>query len=180
MGRPKAWLPFGDELLLPRIVRIVASVVHPVVVVAAPGQELPPLPAEIEIVRDVQECRGPLAGLARGLVALGDRVDAVYLSSCDAPFLNAEFIRIVLDSLGTNTIAVPRIGGYSHPLAGVYRDMVLPAVERMLVENRLRLRDLLDVVPTHFLDADAFADLDSLINVNSPDEYEAALRKLPG
>jgi len=27
MGQPKAWLPFGDELLLPRIVRLLVEVV---------------------------------------------------------------------------------------------------------------------------------------------------------
>ena len=44
MGRPKAWLPFGGELMLPRIVRILREVVEPVVVVAASDQEVPPLP----------------------------------------------------------------------------------------------------------------------------------------
>ena len=44
MGKPKAWLPFGGELMLPRVVRILRTVVAPVVVVAAPDQDLPPLP----------------------------------------------------------------------------------------------------------------------------------------
>ena len=38
MGRPKAWLPFGPERLLQRVVRLVGTVAHPVVVVAAPSQ----------------------------------------------------------------------------------------------------------------------------------------------
>ena len=93
MGQPKAWLPFGNEFLLPRVVRILREVVDPVIVVAAPGQELPPLPTEVEIVRDREEGLGPLNGLASGLAALLDRVDAVYLSSCDVPFLRPEFVR---------------------------------------------------------------------------------------
>ena len=44
MGRPKAWLPFGRELMLPRVVRLLGEAVGPVAVVAAPGQDLPPLP----------------------------------------------------------------------------------------------------------------------------------------
>ncbi len=178
MGRSKAWLPFGQEYLLPRVVRIVASVVDPVVVVAAVGQELPPLPAGVEVVRDRHDAKGPLAGLAAGLAALAGRAEAMYLSSCDVPFLNADFIRAVIAKLGTHTIAVPRIGDYPHPLAGVYRLSVRPVVEAMLAEGRLRLRDLFEVVPTRFLDADEFADLDSLINANTPDEYEVALNRL--
>src|SRR6185312_15898389 len=82
MGRPKAWLPFGGEVMLPRVVRLLGEVVAPVAVVAAPGQDLPPLPAGVDVVRDEEEGRGPLQGLAAGLAALAGRADAAYLSSC--------------------------------------------------------------------------------------------------
>ncbi len=182
MGRAKAWLPFGGEYLLPRIVRIVSEVVDPVVVVAAVGQELPPLPERVAVIRDHHAGQGPLAGLAAGLAALDGHCEAVYLSSCDVPFLTVEFIRRVLESLGDAEIAVPDIGGYPHPLAGVYRLAVRPAVERMLAENRLRLRDLLDEVPTRRLSGEWFVGvaLESLDNVNTPEEYEAALKKIEG
>ena len=96
MGQAKAWLPFGNELILPRVVRILSEVVCPTVVVAAPGQEVPPLPADVEIARDPEEGRGPLQGLVAGLEAMRDRVDAVYLSSCDAPFLPPAFVRRII------------------------------------------------------------------------------------
>src|SRR5207244_3557337 len=60
MGRPKAWLPFGDEVMLPRVVRLLGEIVKPVVVVAAPGQDVPPLPADMSVVRDEEKGRGPL------------------------------------------------------------------------------------------------------------------------
>ena len=41
MGRPKAWLPFGPETLLQRVVRLIGEVVNPLVVVAAPDQDVP-------------------------------------------------------------------------------------------------------------------------------------------
>ena len=180
MGRTKAWLPFGRELLLPRIVRIVRDAVDPVVVVAAAGQELPPLPERVEVVRDRHLGKGPLAGLAAGMAALTGRCDAAYVSSCDVPLLSSEFIRRMIESLGDAEIAVPALGGYPHPLAGVYRMAVRPTVERMLSENRLRLRDLLAEVPTRMLAAEWFLEvgLESLDNVNTPAEYEAALKKI--
>src|SRR5437667_9469264 len=87
MGRPKAWLPFGDELMLPRVVRLLSEAVSPIVVVAAPGQDVPPLPDDVQIVRDAEQGRGPLQGLLAGLHALQGRADAAYLSSCAVPFL---------------------------------------------------------------------------------------------
>lgn len=178
MGRAKAWLPFGGEFLLQRVVRVVAGVVRPVVVVAAPGQELPPLPDGIEIVRDSLLAKGPLAGFAAGLAALDGRVDAVYLSSCDVPFLKPEFVRTVIGQLQESAVAVPQIQGYPHPLAGIYRLQVCAVVERMLAENRLRLRDVFNEVPTRFLGAELFEEVNSLRNVNTPAEYELALQTL--
>ena len=75
MGRPKAWLPFGVETMLQRVVRILREVVEPVVVVAAPNQDVPALPAGVEIVHDEVEGKGPLAGLAAGLAALEGKAD---------------------------------------------------------------------------------------------------------
>src|SRR4051812_49738323 len=73
MGRPKAWLPFAGEPMLARVVRLLGEVVHPLVVVAAPGQDLPPLPPDVLAARDPEEGRGPLQGLAAGLEALRGR-----------------------------------------------------------------------------------------------------------
>jgi len=185
MGHPKAWLPFGDETLLQRTVRVLSDVVHPVIVVAAPGQDVPELPADVAIIRDEVEGRGPLVGLAAGLAALQGIVEAVYLSACDVPFLKPEFVRRVIE-LGHLTTgfaaSVPKVDGYLHPLAAVYRVEVLSHVRELLALNRLRTAGLFDVVPTRIIEphelAEADPDLRSLRNVNTPEEYEAALREL--
>src|SRR5262245_19350425 len=116
MGQPKAWLPFAGEVMLPRVVRLLGQAVRPIVAVAAPGQAVPPLPAEVAVVRDEREGRGPLQGLAAGLEALRGRVEAAYLSSCDVPFLRPAFVRRLIELLGDHAICVPRVGAYHHPL----------------------------------------------------------------
>jgi molybdopterin-guanine dinucleotide biosynthesis protein A len=184
MGRPKAWLPFAGEIMLPRVVRFLREAVEPVVVVAAPGQDLPVLPAEVAVVRDEEKGRGPLEGLAAGLAALAGRADAAYLSSCDVPFLQPSFVRRLVQLLGEHAICVPRVGDYHHPLAAVYRLAVEPVVRRLLAENRLRPFFLFEAVPTRVVKAGELADVDptfqTLRNLNTPDEYEAALREASG
>src|SRR5438874_331418 len=182
MGRPKAWLPFGEELMLPRVARLLGEVVSPLVVVAAPGQDVPPLSPEIAIVRDEERGRGPLQGLAAGLRALQGQADAAYASSCDVPFLRPDFVRRLIELLGDQHICVPHVGDYHHPLAAVYRVEVVDAVERLLSENRLRPVFLFDAVPTRVVEAAELADVDpsfqTLRNLNTPEEYEAALREV--
>ncbi len=184
MGRPKAWLPFGGEAMLPRVARRLGEAVGPLVVVAAPGQDLPPLPPEIDIVRDEVAGRGPLQGLKAGLEALRGRADAAWLSSCDVPFLEPAFVRRLVELLGEHHVCVPRVGEYHHPLAAVYRLGVLPVVEQLLAENRLRPFFLFEAVPTRVVEADELRDVDpafrTLRNLNTPEDYEAALREAGG
>ena len=71
MGGPKAWLPVGDETMLVRVVRLLGEVVSPLVLVAAPGQHLPPLDGDIEVVRDPITGRGPLVGILAGMKVPG-------------------------------------------------------------------------------------------------------------
>jgi molybdopterin-guanine dinucleotide biosynthesis protein A len=180
MGRPKAWLPFGEELMLPRVVRLLGEVVTPIVVVAEPGQEVPPLPPGIDIVRDPERGRGPLQGLTVGLEVLRGRADAAYLSSCDVPFLQPAFVRRLVKLLGEHAICVPDVGGYRHPLAALYRIEVAVIAAKLLAENRLRPAFLFEEVPTRLVGPNELADIDptfqTLRNLNTPAEYEAALR----
>jgi molybdopterin-guanine dinucleotide biosynthesis protein A len=77
----------------------------------------------------------------------------------------------------------PRVGAYHHPLAAVYRLSVVEAVRRLLEEGRMRPVFLFDAVPTRVVQADELAEVDptfqTLRNLNTPEEYEAAVRDIP-
>jgi molybdopterin-guanine dinucleotide biosynthesis protein A len=180
MGRPKAWLPIGGETMLGRIVRVVGEVVSPVVVVAAPEQELPPLPEGVDVLRDEVMGAGPLAGIVTGLRYLTGMSDAAYVSSCDIPLLRADFVRRMIDRLGDADIAVPNVRGRFEPMAGVYRIRVLSAAEEALKELCRKMTMLMERVPTSYVTDEELVDVDpdfaSLRNVNTPEEYEAVGR----
>ena len=177
MGQDKVWLPFGPETMLQRVVRLVGEAVGPVHVVCAAGSRLPELLADARIIRDRRPDRGPLEGLASGLAAMDEQCDAVFVTSCDVPLLTPQFIRRMVDLLGTSDIAVPHFDGRSHPLAAVYRRGVLPHAERLLAADQLRLTRLLDEAPTRLVGPEELLDVDpklgSLRNVNSPEDYRA-------
>jgi molybdenum cofactor guanylyltransferase len=180
MGRPKAWLPVGGETMLQRVVRVIGEVVNPVVVVAAPGQQVPELPAGVRVAYEPRPPgsggTGPLGGLAAGMTALNGECDAVYLSGCDVPLLRAGFVRRVVGSVAKPQSALPRIAGRLHPLAAVYPLDVLPVVLTQLAAGDYRMTRLAELVPTRFLTEADFADVDprleSLRNVNTWEEFE--------
>ncbi len=180
MGRAKLSLAFGTETMLARVVRIVGEVVSPVVVIAAAGQELPDLPSGTLVAEDEIPDRGPLGGLAAGLAALRGRAEVVYLSACDVPLLKPQFVRALIEAIGPHELAVPWDGQYLHPLAAAYRLTVEARVNRMIADSRLSIHRLAQECDARRVDVQELqaidAELVSLRNVNSPDEYREALR----
>jgi molybdopterin-guanine dinucleotide biosynthesis protein A len=179
MGLPKATLPFGPELMLPRVVRLLSTVVSPIVVVAAPQQKLPPLPGDVIVARDEREGRGPLEGLLAGLKAITPHAEAVYATSCDVPLLVPAFVQYMIQQLGENQIAVPVEREFHHPLAAVYRTSVTGVIAELLAADRLRPMFLFDRVATCRVPVAELQSVDpnlaTLKNLNQPADYLAAL-----
>lgn len=180
MGRPKALLQFGEETLLQRVVRIVSEVLDPVAVVAAADQELPVLPDSVRIVRDEREYAGPLAGMGLGLASLAADADAAYVSACDVPLLRPDFVREMIRRLENYDAAVPRDEQFYHPLAGVYRTSLAGPIASLVTAGQLRPLHLIESSNTLAVSLDDLRvvdpALDSLRNLNTPEDYQHALR----
>lgn len=189
MGSPKAWLDFEGEPLLARVVRRIAEAVDPIVVVAAPGQVIPALPDRVLVVRDPVSGRGPLQGIAAGLDALMGRASAAFVSSTDVPFIHSALVRRLHALRGESfDIAVPRAKGHYHPLSAVYGMGARAEIDALLSADRLRPFFLFERMRTIFADEALLLEGDelraadpellSLENVNTKDEYAAALARV--
>ena len=180
MGRSKAWLPFGHEPSLSRVVRIVRSVVSPVVVVAGPIQNVPSLPEDVRLLRDEEEYLGPLAGLGLGLMSLQHEVGAAFVAACDVPLLLPEFIQLLIDRLEDHDAAVVFDGRHYYGVVAVYRTRLAGLVRRLVASRQLRLRSLFDRCDVRSVELEEVRavdpDLRSLRNINTIDEYREALQ----
>jgi len=186
MGTPKAALEWHGSTLLRRTVGILARATGgPVVVVRAPGQELPELPKDVHIVDDPREGKGPVQGIAAGLGALEARAEVAFVSSTDLPFLHPAFVRRVLRAVHEGAdVGLPIARGYPQPLAAAYRTTLADLAERLVQAERLRPAFLFEQCSVTRLDEAALRDdpvlaaldpgLDSVLNVNEPDDYRKA------
>ncbi|HEY7104411.1 MAG TPA: molybdenum cofactor guanylyltransferase [Mycobacteriales bacterium] len=192
MGRPKSGLEWHGATLLFRTAAVVArAVAGPVVVVRAPGQQLPALPDGVETVEDPVEGLGPMQGVAAGLGHLRDRAAGAFVCSTDLPFLHPAYVRRVLSGLDDPAVdlVLPTVRGVRQPLAAAYRTTLTAVIEAQIGAGNLRVGSLLahctavqpDEAALLADPAVAAADpgLDSVANVNTPEEYRRA-RSRPG
>jgi molybdopterin-guanine dinucleotide biosynthesis protein A len=187
MGRDKAALPFGRHAtLLGQMVSILEQVMprRQILIVAGHEQSLPIPPDGVTIMSETEAGRGPLAALVFGLQRLPFGVDAAFVCGCDAPLLKPEFVDRLLE-LGqpTDEAVIPADDNRLYPLAAVYRPKCLPRLRSALAEGERSLHRALrrghvimrEVRVEHLRDVDP--NLDSLVNCNTPEEYEQALRR---
>jgi molybdopterin-guanine dinucleotide biosynthesis protein A len=188
MGTPKAALEWHGSTLLHRTAGLLARVTGgPVVVVRAPGQALPDLPTGTLVIDDPREGRGPVQGIAAGLAALRGRADIAFVSATDQPFLHPAFVRRVLRGLeddDTTEVVLPLVRRFRQPLAAAYRVALAGVAERLVAGDQLRPAFLLGQCTVQTLDDDALTQdralaahdpgLDSVVNVNTPQDYQAA------
>ncbi|MEK7340920.1 MAG: molybdenum cofactor guanylyltransferase, partial [Candidatus Binatota bacterium] len=177
MGRPKALLPFDGGPLIAHIVRTLERLFSDIVVVAAPGQELPPLP--VTLVRDVVAYQGPVGGICYGLRAATREIG--FVTSCDAPFLNLRLISHLISQISNHDVVVPYWQSRFQPLHALYRRSVTPLFEEQLKRGELRPIFLFDKVRTREVHEDEIRRFDpeglSFLNMNTPEDYQGALTR---
>jgi molybdenum cofactor guanylyltransferase len=107
---------------------------------------------------------GPLAGLHAGLAAVSHELAATV--PCDSPFLPADLVFRLMNSIGDNDLAVAKTGDQPHPVFALVRKSVLPNLEAFLKGGGRKIDawyGSLKVVEVLFNDeADAFRNINTL------------------
>jgi molybdopterin-guanine dinucleotide biosynthesis protein A len=147
---------------------------------------------DARLIFDLHEHLGPLGGIHTALTHCGDGESALILA-CDLPFITTEFLSFLCNvHQGENpqsairnpqSITVPLDqSNRLQPLAAIYDQSLEAVVGQMLAANEFKVDLLYSRVSTrrvgfaefaHLRDAERF-----FINVNTPEEYQAALRRI--
>ena len=180
MGVDKASLMLEGRTLLQRTVDVLDEVADEIVVVAAAGQQLPQLASAhpLRVVEDAVEGQGPLVGIAAGLEAMTAPVAVVV--ACDMPYLRPALLRLLAGRAGAGArLAVPMHDGRPQSLCSAWQASALAVVRAHVEAGDRAVMSVADDLDAERLPPEAYeqADADgrSFINLNTPDEFQAAL-----
>jgi molybdenum cofactor guanylyltransferase len=134
--------------LVENAVSIIGQRCQPVFVVAAPGQALPNLAAQV--VRDDVRGLGPLLATARGLhAAAAAGAKRAFLCAVDVPFLSADLIDVLLArATEVDADVVLPWDGSNRYLVGVYRTELAAKIDELIAAGERNMPALVDYVDT--------------------------------
>jgi molybdenum cofactor guanylyltransferase len=164
MGRDKATLSYDGTTFVEHIVSVVSPRCSPIFVIAAPGQPMPELQADV--LRDEVRGVGPLLATGRGLRAAADAgSDLAFVCAVDMPYMSVDLIDELAERatrLGVDVV-LPW-DGRDHYLAGVYRTALADRVDALVAAGERSMRALVDTVDTQRI---VMPTQRSLTNVNT-------------
>ena len=181
LGRDKASAEAAGRPLLHWTADALATVSDDLVVVARPGQALPPpAGAAWRVARDARSEAGPLAGTEAGLRLA--RHDLAIVVATDMPLVAPALLCAVAAACRDVDVVMPVRDGRPEPLLGAYRRAAGAVATALLDAGERRPRVLLERLPSRRLDAEALracdAELASLRNVNTPADLASVARLL--
>lgn len=174
MGRDKAVLPFGEETMLARLVRLYRPYFDITAVSVNTAGRFDTYGA-LEVV-DRHPGDGPLAGLEAAF--LDTEADRIFLTATDLPLGDPALARYLADSLGEYDACLIRSDKGLEPLFAVYSSACLDAVRQALETGHRSMYRMLQQVRTLALPAQSLTGFDVqriLTNVNDPQEYARVL-----
>ncbi|MCA9064080.1 MAG: molybdenum cofactor guanylyltransferase [Planctomycetaceae bacterium] len=188
MGSEKYRLRIGGETVLQRIIRITSPVASAITLIASAEQDFAAetLPHGIEILRDSQPGRGPLPAVVDGmqyLIARNPQMESCYVLACDMPLVTTELLQLISNSLRRDDDAVvPFDGNQLQPLCGLYRTFTCQTAGQLLARDCWKMTDFCDAIHTRRLMPEQMIsvspDLQCLMNMNTPEDYERILQQL--
>lgn len=155
----KASLVLGRETMIERVCRVLAGEVDRVIVVAAEGQLLPPLPEGVEVTRDTVTAAGPLAAIRDGLahaLATGPRPTVAVIASCDVPDLKRDVVRLLVRTARAT-------GAWIVPLGNGHPQVLVSAIAAPLFGRLMSAATSTINSPRAFLDALRAADTNLVV-----------------
>jgi molybdenum cofactor guanylyltransferase len=146
MGRDKATLPYQGGTLVEHIVDVVKVRCPQVFVIAAPGQPIPAVDAEV--LRDEVRGVGPLLATGRGLRAAAEAGLAwAFVCAVDMPYLDTALIDVLVD--GAKNLDADVIlpwDGRDHYLAGLYRTSLVGKINELVAAGQSSMSSLVNYV----------------------------------
>jgi molybdopterin-guanine dinucleotide biosynthesis protein A len=178
-GTVKANIEIGGVRLLERVSRALGGLPRPVLVAhgAIGAERLNPLEGQVPVADLTATYGGPLAGLA-GAVAWLQREappDILVSVAVDTPFLPADVVPRLIETLGTGNAAVATYDGQAYPTNAIWRlaslvDLPARIVSGTAPRSLKRLAASLDAVPCAWPHDDRG---DPFANVNTPEDLAA-------
>jgi molybdopterin-guanine dinucleotide biosynthesis protein A len=160
--------------LFERVYRVLNPIFNEIIVVANNPRMFRSY--HVSTVPDVIPGRGALGGLYTGLRQASS--DHCFCFAADMPFLNARFIRYMIEKSDEGDVIIPRTPDGLQPLHAIYSKACMRPIEHLLSRGTLKIIDFFAQVTVIYISEREILEYDpmltSFLNVNTEEDLRQA------
>lgn len=172
MGQNKSFLNLNGKTVIERIVRLMKSIFHEVIIITNTPDEYDFI--NIPLYKDIFEYKGPLAGIHSGLTHSNNEKN--FVISCDTPLMEQEMIEFIINYKTDKPITVCRADGFVQQLVGLYSNTVLKTISNLLTTKNQNssVLSLLDKIVPEIINVENYDIYKEhmFFNMNRPEDYD--------
>ncbi|MEK3913174.1 molybdenum cofactor guanylyltransferase [Paenibacillus sp. FSL H7-0331] len=182
-GSMKALLQLDGKRFIERQLEELSKLCSEIIIVANQPELFEPYlsnqQVNVQIIRDLNPGKGPLAGLQAAMAKA--RYDELWVVACDMPFASAAAAQLLLElrrdrNRAECEIALPLIAGRLQPLHAIYLRSCKPIIDQLLDEECYRMMALIELASSAVGEESLFVQqeipLNFIVNVNEPADLE--------
>ena len=125
----------------------------------------------IELCKDLVKKKGAMGGLYTALATT--KFQKVLVLPCDMPFLPSKAISLLVDCQKTDDFdsIIAQVAQRIHPLLGIYQKSLLPKIDVLISQNKLKMQEFIFSSNYFVLEMDDLAKENPAYfqNMNTPD-----------
>lgn len=109
----------------------------------------------ITFLEDKIKNKGPLPGIMTGLMEITS--DYALILPCDSPYVSVEYIKTIFSQIDENYQAIVPYHNdnnklkTSEPLHSIYKKDIIPEIEKLVNEDTLHIKGLIEKIDTKFV-----------------------------
>ncbi len=171
-GMNKAFILVEGKRIIDRNIKVLKSLFPQISIVTNQADQFIDY-ADYPMSSDYFKEIGPLAGIHSALK--NTTADAVFISSCDMPFLNSDIIKPLIEASNQNKFQaiIPRWNKNIEPLHAIYHRDLFPILDKYIRNNENRsVRVFLKTIECVYIDFSEAKLGNAFTNINRPRDLE--------
>ena len=174
MGINKAFLEIDGTRLIDNILAVYQKIFSEIIIVTNDPLSYTEF-SETLIVTDIYKEKGALGGIYTGLFY--STYDYSFVTACDMPFLNEDFIIYLTGQAGKHDIIVPELPEGFQPLHAIYSRNCLSHIKKLLIADKLKIAGFYKEVRLLSIPEEKIKPFNKdgrlFLNVNTPEDLKA-------
>jgi len=177
MGANKAFLEIDGTRLIDKTINIYRGIFPEIIIVTNDPLAYVEF-TDATIVTDIYKGKGPLGGIYTGLFY--SKNNYAFVSACDMPYLNKDFIDYLTEQTGKDDVIVPELHERYQPLHAIYSRNCLPSIKRLLLMDKLKITGFYRGMRVKTIGENQISPFDNngrlFQNLNTPEDVEQLVK----